>query len=440
VLKQYPINGYDATAIETSAERAIISGVLAPGDRLPTVRALAKRLGVSPATVAAAYRSLNQRGLVSAAGRAGTLVRPQPPLITRPAPPVPPGVRNLADGNPDPAMLPSIEKLLRDLPLELRGYGATYNRADLLDLAAASFDSDGIPAAQIAIVSGALDGVERALAANLRSGDRVAVEDPGYPPILDLVGALGLHAVPFALDDDGPLPDEMARVLAAGVAAIIVTPRAQNPTGAALQPARVRQLRHLLHRHSQVMVVEDDHGGSVAGAPALSLSTADRARWTVVRSISKSFGPDLRLAFVTGDSLTISRMEGRQRLGPGWVSHLLQELVVAIMRAPETPALIEKAASTYAARRKYLIDPLARRGIAARGRSGFNVWIPVPSEAAVVQAVLEAGWAIGAGERYRLKSPPAVRVSVATLRADEAERLADDLARSLAPQRRDHSA
>jgi DNA-binding transcriptional MocR family regulator len=439
-MRQYSISGVDAITIEASAERAIISGALAPNDRLPTVRALAKRLKVSPATVAAAYRSLNQRGLVSAAGRSGTLVRRQPPLITRPAPSVPPGVRNLADGNPDPALLPSIDELLRRTPLKSRSYGEAYNREDLLELASASFQADGIPAGPVAIVSGALDGIERALAANLRIGDRVAVEDPGYPPILDLLGALGLHAMPFALDDDGPLPDEIARVLDAGVAAIILTPRAQNPTGAALQPVRTRQLHSLLRPHPRVMVIEDDHGGAVAGSPALTLCSRERARWTVVRSISKSFGPDLRVAFVAGDPLTIARLEGRQRLGPGWVSHILQELVAAIMRAPETDALIANAAAIYAQRRQALIEALAAYDIAARGRSGLNVWVPLSSELEVVQSMLEAGWAISAGERYRLKSPPAVRISVASLLLDEAQRLAADLARSIAPRRRSHSA
>ncbi len=440
MLGQYPITGSDASAIESSAERAIIAGTLAPGDQLPTVRALAAHLAVSPATVAAAYRALNQRGLVSAAGRAGTIVRRQPPLITRPAPSVPPGARNLADGNPDPAFLPSVEKALRRIRLEPRGYGATYNRADLLDLAKAAFHADAIPAARVAIVSGALDGIERALAANLRIGDSVAVEDPGYPPVLDLLGALGLHAIPFALDDDGPLPSEVTNVLKAGIAAMIVTPRAQNPTGAALQRPRVRQLRDLLRLHTEVMIIEDDHAGPVAGAPALTLCDKERPRWAVVRSISKSLGPDLRLAFVAGDALTIDRLEGRQRLGPGWVSHILQEIVAAILCAPDTAPLVEKASRAYAERRQSLIDALAHHGIDARGRSGFNVWIPLTAEQAVVQSMLEAGWAISAGERYRLKSPPAVRVSVATLHAGEAAHLAADLARSIEPQRRGHYA
>jgi DNA-binding transcriptional MocR family regulator len=418
----------------------ILSGALAPGDHLPTVRALAARLRVSPATVASAYRSLNQRGLVSAAGRSGTIVRQRSTLIARPVPSVPPGVRNLADGNPDAALLPSIEGFLRRTPLKVRLYGGAYNREDLLELAVAPFEADGIPAGPIEIVSGALDGIERALAADLKIGDRVAVEDPGYPPILDMLGALGLHAGPIALDDDGPLPAQTARVLEAGIAAIIVTPRAQNPTGAALQPARASQLRTLLRAHPRVMVVEDDHGGAVAGAAALTLCSPERARWTVVRSTSKSLGPDLRLAFVTGDPLTITRIEGRQRLGPGWVSHVLQGIVVAIMHSPETAALVEDAAAIYAKRRKALIEALAEHGIAAHGRSGLNVWIPLPSELAVVQSMLEAGWAVSAGERYRLKSPPAVRITVASLRPNEARRFAADLVRSVAPHGRAHSA
>ena len=72
-------------------------------------------------------------------------------------------------------------------------------------------------------------------------------------------------------DETGPVPDDLARALRAGVAAFILTPRAQNPTGAALDAARVRELRRVLGRHPDVLVVEDDHAGPVAGAPGLSV-------------------------------------------------------------------------------------------------------------------------------------------------------------------------
>jgi DNA-binding transcriptional MocR family regulator len=429
----------NANAIALEVERAIMAGELVPGRRLPAIRARARNLGVSPATVAAAYRMLSARGLIAGAGRHGTIVSAGPPLITRPAPPIPPGVRNLAAGGPDPAMLPELGKALAGA-MPARSYGEPYNVPELVEIAAASLREDGAPAGPVAIVSGALDGIERLMQANLRAGDRVAIEDPGYPPILDLLAAMGLQAEPLPLDDSGPLPDGLKRALDAGAAAAIITPRAQNPTGAALDPARVHDLRAILSMFPAVMIIEDDHAGPVAGAPFLTLCEAGRARWAIVRSLSKSLGPDLRVTFITGDALTIGRLEGRQRLGPGWVSHLLQHAALSILRDRMTPRLVARASAAYARRREWLIEALAAHDITARGRSGLNVWIPVAEETAVTQTMISAGWGLSAGARYRLKSPPGVRVSIATLTRDEARRLAADFARALAPARRVHHA
>jgi DNA-binding transcriptional MocR family regulator len=79
-----------------------------------------------------------------------------------------------------------------------------------------------------------------------------------------------------------------------------------------------------------------------------------------------------------------------------------------------------------------LIEALAAHGIAAHGRSGFNVWIPVRQETATVQALAERGWGVSAGERFRLRSAPAIRITVSALLPEEAQRLAADLAAVLA--------
>ena len=78
-----------------------------------------------------------------------------------------------------------------------------------------------------------------------------------------------------------------------------------------------------------------------------------------------------------------------------------------------------------------MLDALAAHGIRAHGVSGLNVWIPVAEEAATVAGMLQRGWAITAGERWRLRAGPAVRITISTLRADESEGLADDLAEVL---------
>ncbi|MYR55423.1 GntR family transcriptional regulator, partial [Streptomyces sp. SID625] len=73
------------------------------------------------------------------------------------------------------------------------------------------------------------------------------------------------------------------------------------------------------------------------------------------------------------------------------------------------------------------------RGVAARGRSGMNVWVPVPDETGAVARLLHAGWAVAPGARYRLSEPPGIRITVSTLRGDETERLADAVAAVLEP-------
>lgn len=427
------IVGRRAGEISTGVEAAIRAGQLAPGEPLPPVRRLAEHLGVSPTTVAAAYRDLQVRGLLTASGRRGTRVSPRPPLSHSAPAPIPPGVRNLASGNPDPSLLPDLTVALARLRPRQRLYGEPADRHELLELAAGLFAADGISPDFLLVVGGALDGIERTLMAHLRPGDRVAVEDPGYPPVFDLLLALGLVPEPLPVDERGPIPDDLEAALRK-VTAVIVTPRAQNPTGAALDEARAGELREVLADRPDVLVIEDDHAGQVAGAPAWSLCPDGPERWAVIRSFSKSLGPDLRLAVMAGDPVTISRVQGRQQLGAGWVSHVLQALVVELWREPEVQGLMERAAAAYRERREALLRALADRGLAATGRSGFNVWVPVADERTALSSLLDAGWAAAGGERFRLRSGPAVRISIGRLAPEEAPEVAAALAASsLAP-------
>ena len=437
---QYTIAGTNASEIAGSIEREVRAGRIAHGAALPPVRTLASTLKVSPTTVAAAYRRLRLRGLVSGQRRHGTHVSHRPPLLARPAVTVLPGLRDLANGNPDPALLPPLRTALAQLELRPRLYGETINRPWLLELARQRFASDKIPASSLAVMGGALDAVERILQAHLRPGDRVAVEDPGYYEIFDLLRALGLTPEPVSVDDCGLIPDSLERVLKGGVAACILTPRAQNPTGAALDEQRAQELRKLFDAYGDVLVIEDDHAGPVAGTPSLTVCHRKKEHWAVVRSASKSLGPDLRLAIVAGDETTIARVEGRQNIGAGWVSHILQALVEGLWSDAVTAELLRTAATRYAERRIALITALRRQSIAARGRSGLNVWIPVAEEVGMVTSLAAAGWAVRGGERYRLKSPPAVRITIAALLPTEAEKLAANFAQSLRSERRSHSA
>jgi len=90
--------------------------------------------------------------------------------------------------------------------------------------------------------------------------------------------------------------------------------------------------------------------------------------------------------------------------------------------------LMTRAAGDYTRRREALLEAMAARGIAASGRSGMNVWVPVPDERGALRGLLDAGWAAAAGERFRLRSGPGIRISIGRLLPDEAPAVAAALA------------
>ncbi|GGT26445.1 GntR family transcriptional regulator [Streptomyces kurssanovii] len=397
---------------------------------------MATELGVNPNTVAAAYRTLRERGVIETAGRRGSRVRPRPASTVRGSIRVdaPPGVRDLGEGNPDLTLLPPLREALAAAAGRHAEEPGLYGRAPLdpefVRLARASMDADGVPAGPLAATSGSLDAIERVLAAHLRPGDAVAVEDPGWGSLLDLVSALGLKPLPVALDDDGPLPGDVERALDAGARAIVVTDRAQNPTGAVLSRGRADELRAVLARFPRTLLIEDDHGHAIVDQPLHPLAGPTDS-WVFVRSAAKAYGPDLRVAVLTGDTVTIDRVQGRLGLGPGWVSRLLQHTVAHLWASGAVdPALV---ARSYGERRDALIGALARRGVEARGRSGMNVWVPVRDETGAVARLLHAGWAVAPGARFRMSSPPGVRLTVSDLTAADIEPLADAVASAVGP-------
>jgi DNA-binding transcriptional MocR family regulator len=238
----------------------------------------------------------------------------------------------------------------------------------------------------------------------------------------------------MAIDDRGPTPEGLARAVRSGAVACALTPRAQNPYGSAVDAERAAELKAVLAGHPSVLVLEDDHAFDITERGCHSLCEPGRARWAHLRSVSKSLGPDLRLALMAGDATTVARVEGRRLLAAGWVSHLLQRLVVSLWSDPDAAARGEKVAATYTRRREALRSALSARGIESHGRSGLNVWIPVAHEDGTVAALQERGWGVLAGDRFRIASPRGIRVTTSCLEPDDAARFASDLEAALTPQ------
>lgn len=423
-----------ASELVRDVESRISGGELRPGDRLTPVRETAAMLGVAPNTVASAYRQLRERGVVVGRGRQGTVVAVRPTVAPVLDHGVPPGVVDAMTGNPDLALLPQMaDAFAHALAQPGARYGDALLVPALADVGRSLFLADGIDAASLTAVSGAMDAIERLLQAHLRPGDRVGVEDPGYASVHQLVGALGLVPVPISIDTESILPSALADALAGGLEALILTPRSHNPTGAALTQQRAAALDAVLEAWPSTFVIEDDHAAHVAGVEFFGLGR-DRPRWAVVRSVAKALGPDLRLALVAGDRATIDRVEGRLQVGPGWVSHILQRVVAHVFTDPTGLESIALAADTYRHRRQRMLERLGAHGIAASARSGLHVWVPVTDEQSVVSGTRDHGFAIRAGTAYRLMAPPAVRITTAAMSDSAIDALADALADAVDPR------
>jgi len=403
--------------------RRVSEGALPPGSRLPTIREVAASLGVSTGTVAGAWRALADAGVVTSRGRAGTFVRAErrewlsprvQGMTVEAAPGAPrglgagsprgPAIRlDLSLGTPDPAMLPSIERALagarpradtgryHDLPV----------LPDLHDVLREQWPVRGVEA--LTVVDGALDGISRALDQVVRFGDRVAVESPGFPYFFDLVDAAG--AVPMALesDADGVLPTSLARALAQRPSAVILQPRAQNPTGVSMSFERARRLANVLLSvpgGRRVTVIEDDHSALIASAPPVSLALWIPTQVVHVRGFSKSHGPDLRIAALGGPAAVVDGIVRRRMLGPGWTSRLLQAVLLELLTDTRSIAPVRTARLIYRDRLDTLSTALRRLGVEVGDPDGINVWMPVRDErAALVHAAAE-GIAIAAGTPF----------------------------------------
>jgi DNA-binding transcriptional MocR family regulator len=424
-VEQYEVGGARATDIAADIESAITAGRLAAGTALPTVRDLAAQLSVNPNTAANAYRLLRERGTIETHGRNGTRIRNRPATSTAGRSLVlPAGTVDLSTGHPDPALLPHLHPRPVTNPAR---YGDPVVDPGLLRCGERLLDRDGVDSTRLLCTFGALDGIDRVLTAHLRPGDAVAMEDPGWTQLLDLLAADRLTTLPVRVDDDGPDPAALATALSDGARAFIVTTRAQNPYGSAITAERAAALRAVLTDHQDVVTIDDDHGADLAAAAPHPVAGATRY-WAYLRSASKAYGPDLRIALMAADETTHDRVAGRLRHTARHVSRIIQGTWSGALADHATQRLIQMAGEKYDERRAALVDALAARGVEAHGRSGLNVWVPVSDESAALSALIAHGYAAAPGSWFRIRSGPALRVTTAALDPQDAPCVADALA------------
>ncbi len=351
--------------------------------------------------------------MVEARRRGGTVVLGVP-AIDGEGHPASGGMINLANGNPDPSLLPSVEEAIA-------GYVPVLYGSSPVDERLRALAGDLAEPHRLVLANGAADGMERLLTTHLARGDQVAVEDPCYLAAIGTLRVNGLRPVPVPVDSDGMSPSALAAALAGGARAVICTPRAHNPTGVSLTASRADEIRGVLAAYPEILVIEDDHFSMISAREYHRVTPVGHARWALVRSVSKFLGPDLRVAFVQADPATAARLSS----GATWVSHLLQHIVASLWDVVP----FADVRDTYAGRARLLTDALQENGIDLHAPDGLNVWIPMPREG-FVDALAARGWAVRDGRDFAVGAgrPPAIRVTTATITPAQAAGLAADLA------------
>ncbi|HET6166712.1 MAG TPA: PLP-dependent aminotransferase family protein [Marmoricola sp.] len=420
--------------------RQIRQGALAPGDRLPTVRDVAAELGVSPATVSSAWQALRRAGLVEARGRSGSFV------LAAPKPWLSPRVQglvgyveglplDLSRGTPDPALLPALAPAFE----RVRPTADTnvYQESPVLPELREQLEKIWPYAAEvITVVNGTQDAVARTLEQVIGFGDRVAIESPGFPAFLDMLDVLGAEIVPLELDRSGVTVASLTRALKGKPAALVLQPRAQNPTGVSLTPARAEELARAIRRaRSPVVIIEDDHSGAISSGPDVSLGTWLPDQVVHVRGFSKSHGPDLRIAAVGGPASVLDRVVARRMLEAGWTSRMLQTILLDLLVEPRSVKAVEGARRTYAERQAAVCAALAENGVEVDLPDGINLWLPVVDERAALVQLTSHGIRAAGGSPFvapGAASSDHVRVTTGLVEVGEASHVAAALAAAAA--------
>ncbi|MGZ4778157.1 MAG: MocR-like pyridoxine biosynthesis transcription factor PdxR [Thermoanaerobaculia bacterium] len=374
---------------------AIHDGTLRRGDRLPATRELAQRIDVSRNTVSLAYEWLVSEGLLAGQHGAGSFVEGEPVQRERSHPAgasirhralwndiSPPSSKQAVPydfgvGMPDARLFP-YDTWRRLLARQIRPSKlvATYGdpaghpglRAAIARYVAVARGVHG-NADDVIVTNGAQQAFDLIARVLVEPGQRVAVEEPGYPPPRLLFESLGARVSGVPVDHNGLVIDELpddARL-------VYVTPSHQFPLGMPMSHARRIALLAWAERRNAV-VIEDDYDSEFrfGGRPLETLQAIDRSgRVIYVGSFSKSLLPSLRLGFLIAPPSLQRALQAASYVAGWYVQWPAQAALASFIDEGLLARHVRKMRREYADRHERIMNALT---------SDFAEWlVPVPS-------------------------------------------------------------
>jgi len=353
---------------------AIAGGLLKPGDRIPSARALTQELGLARGTIETAYSLLAAEGYIQARGQAGTVVTPglKPRLPAVTVLPQPTSGISAAGFRPDSILpfqmgLPALDAFPRKIWARLGArcvramqpsdmvhppvYGLPALRAEI---AAYLHVSRGISCSpsQVFVTSGYRQTMGLIGHALLKAGDRVWLEDPGYPPTREVLRHMQVEAVAVPVDGEGMVVSAGTQA-APRARAAVVTPAHQSPLCVSLSLPRRLALLDWAAR-TKALIVEDDYDGEYryVSRPLPALKSLDRdGRVLYAGTFSKVLFPGIRLAYLVVPEAQVERFEQISEVFAGGSPQLTQAIVTAFIAEGHFARHIQRTRKLYAERR-----------------------------------------------------------------------------------------
>ena len=412
-------------AIADQLARDLDAGRIKPGDRLPTHRELAWKLGVTVGTVTRAYAEAERRGLVAGEVGRGTFIRER--TIDVPA-----SGAQVADDD--------FVDLARSFPADTRSHVAiarhlgelatTPELPQLLSYAtnlglpahraagAEWLARSGLAAApgEVVVTNGAQHAITVAMAAVARAGDTVLSEQLTFYGMKSVATLLSLRMHGVAMDEHGLLPDALeAACRQTAPKALYCIPTLQNPTAAIMPAERREAIAEICRRHG-VVIVEDDIYGflSADGPPPVASFAPDNSIY--LTSLSKSVAPGLRVGYLRASPELMDRIGSSLRATMWMATPLMAEIASRLVRSGEAARLADAQRSEATVRQAIAAERLAGFEFATHPAS-FHLWLTLPEpwrrEEFTAQA-RQRGVGVASAEAFavgRAPVPHAVRIA-----------------------------
>lgn len=425
-LSSYPKSKY--LALSDAIQRAISTGKLTPGERLPTVRSFAQKVGVTPGTVARAYQRLTESGQLEARVGSGTFVSQltETSLAGMPA--------HELHADPDvidlrSPTLPDVGQvgLIRDAMIETAAHvGATFHdypsrtsdRGARVAVAKmlSTFPIGEVDPEHIVLTHGGQHAINLILQTNF-SGTRpvMITEDLSYAGFRHAARLCRAEVQGIDMDEEGPIPASIDAICRKHQVQLMATsPSAQNPTTIRTSAAR-RAAIVALARKYDFQIIEDECYALLPNTEISYRSLAPERTWFVA-SISKSFCASIRFGYFIAPEAHLVQALISARHNFFGVSQPVSEIAQKVLAEPNNLKIREAVYAKITTRLEILAETL---GHALQWQPGLPfAFLPMPAgwrASSFVRAAESAGILIRAADEYVLlggRAPNAVRIAI----------------------------